>query len=87
MQSKRLVFLERRYFSPVKCTLVGNYCLAKGRFLTNIFCSWNTHQSNVAEGLAQTLKDLQTDYLDLYLVHWPMFVFALTYSPHPQNYC
>ncbi|KAJ5963057.1 hypothetical protein N7481_013362 [Penicillium waksmanii] len=33
---------------------------------------WNTHQTNVAEGLAQTLKDLQTDYLDLYLVHWPI---------------
>ncbi|KJK73507.1 hypothetical protein H634G_11242 [Metarhizium anisopliae BRIP 53293] len=33
---------------------------------------WNTHQSDVAAGLAQTLEDLQTDYLDLYLVHWPV---------------
>jgi L-glyceraldehyde reductase len=31
---------------------------------------WNTHHhpDNVEEGLNQTLKDLQTDYLDLYLV-------------------
>ncbi|KAK1922820.1 putative glycerol dehydrogenase [Papiliotrema laurentii] len=33
---------------------------------------WNTHQPNVAEGLAETLKALGTDYLDLYLVHWPV---------------
>ncbi|KAG8425855.1 hypothetical protein J3459_008646 [Metarhizium acridum] len=33
---------------------------------------WNTHQTDVAAGLAQTLEDLQTDYLDLYLVHWPV---------------
>ncbi|EFY91662.1 glycerol dehydrogenase [Metarhizium acridum CQMa 102] len=34
--------------------------------------NWNTHQTDVAAGLAQTLEDLQTDYLDLYLVHWPV---------------
>jgi glycerol 2-dehydrogenase (NADP+) len=28
---------------------------------------WNTHQPNVAEGLAETLKALGTDYLDLYV--------------------
>ncbi|OAQ61103.1 glycerol dehydrogenase [Pochonia chlamydosporia 170] len=33
---------------------------------------WNTHQPDVAAGLAQTLKDLQTSYLDLYLIHWPV---------------
>lgn len=33
---------------------------------------WNTYHENVKEGLEQTLKDLQTDYLDLYLVHWPV---------------
>ncbi|KIM99146.1 hypothetical protein OIDMADRAFT_56311 [Oidiodendron maius Zn] len=33
---------------------------------------WNTYQANVAECLEQTLKSLQTDYLDLYLIHWPV---------------
>ncbi|KAJ5515540.1 hypothetical protein N7527_007100 [Penicillium freii] len=41
----------------------------------NIFITsklWNTHQSNVAEGLQKTLDALGTDYLDLYLIHWPV---------------
>ncbi|CAG7915955.1 unnamed protein product [Penicillium olsonii] len=41
----------------------------------NIFITsklWNTHQSNVAEGLQKTLEALGTDYLDLYLIHWPV---------------
>jgi glycerol 2-dehydrogenase (NADP+) len=36
----------------------------------NIFITsklWNTHQSNVAEGLQKTLDALGTDYLDLYV--------------------
>ncbi|KAF4995462.1 hypothetical protein FDECE_12785 [Fusarium decemcellulare] len=35
---------------------------------------WNTHHkaSDVEEALDQSLKDLQTDYVDLFLVHWPV---------------
>ncbi|CEL10436.1 Putative Aldo/keto reductase family protein [Aspergillus calidoustus] len=33
---------------------------------------WNTHHPNVAEGLQKTLDALGTDYLDLYLIHWPV---------------
>ncbi|HAH24465.1 MAG TPA: aldehyde oxidoreductase [Prolixibacteraceae bacterium] len=35
---------------------------------------WNTYhyKSEVIPSLKQSLKDLQTDYLDLYLIHWPI---------------
>ncbi|KAL1798063.1 hypothetical protein ACET3X_004669 [Alternaria dauci] len=33
---------------------------------------WNTHQPNVKEGLQKSLDALGTDYLDLYLIHWPV---------------
>lgn len=35
---------------------------------------WNTHHraADVEEAVDQSLKDLQTDYLDLYLIHWPV---------------
>jgi diketogulonate reductase-like aldo/keto reductase len=32
---------------------------------------WNDSHQRVAESARQSLKDLQLDYLDLYLVHWP----------------
>lgn len=34
--------------------------------------SWNTYHDRAAECLEQTLKSLGTDYLDLYLIHWPV---------------
>ncbi|KAF5589947.1 glycerol dehydrogenase [Fusarium pseudocircinatum] len=33
---------------------------------------WNTHHPNVAEGLQKTLDALDVEYLDLYLIHWPV---------------
>jgi L-glyceraldehyde reductase len=35
---------------------------------------WNTHHApeDVEEAVDQTLRDLGTDYLDLYLIHWPV---------------
>ncbi|KAL2410965.1 D-galacturonate reductase [Exophiala dermatitidis] len=33
---------------------------------------WNTHHPNVKEGLQKSLDALGVDYLDLYLIHWPV---------------
>jgi len=34
---------------------------------------WCTYHDDVEKCLDITLKSLDTDYLDLYLVHWPMY--------------
>jgi len=33
---------------------------------------WNAFHDNVTESLNRTLRDLDTEYLDLYLIHWPV---------------
>lgn len=33
---------------------------------------WCTYHTKVAEGLEQSLKSLGLDYVDLFLVHWPV---------------
>ncbi|KAJ5778182.1 hypothetical protein N7520_001428 [Penicillium odoratum] len=56
---------------------VGNGWKKSGVPREEIFITsklWNTHHhpDHVEEGLNKTLKDLQTDYVDLYLMHWPV---------------
>jgi len=54
---------------------VGRGVKASGLPRSEIFLTsklWGTYHHRVEECLDQTLKDLGTDYLDLYLIHWPL---------------
>jgi len=56
---------------------VGAGIKASGVPRSEIFLTsklWNTHHkaADVAEAVEESLADLQTDYLDLYLIHWPV---------------
>ncbi|OKL61792.1 hypothetical protein UA08_02215 [Talaromyces atroroseus] len=61
---------------------VGDGIKASGVPRGEIFLTsklWNTHHEpeHVEEAVNKSLTDLQTDYLDLYLIHWPV---AFRYS-------
>ncbi|BCS22825.1 aldo/keto reductase [Aspergillus puulaauensis] len=67
---------------------VGDGIKASGVPREEIFLTsklWNTHHDpeNVEAAVDRSLSDLQTDYLDLYLIHWPVAFRHSTTSIQP----
>ena len=55
---------------------VSEYADRKDIFITTKL--WNEDQLNVESAFETSLKNLKTDYIDQYLIHWP--------SPKKNNY-
>ncbi|KAL5334811.1 Aldo/keto reductase [Aspergillus crustosus] len=69
---------------------VGDGIKASGVPREQIFLTsklWNTHHDpeNVEAAVNQSLADLQTDYLDLYLIHWPVAFRHSTTTTQPVD--
>ncbi|CAH0055957.1 unnamed protein product [Clonostachys solani] len=46
---------------------------------------WNAFHSNIAESLRRSLENLGVDYLDLYLVHWPVRLISVFSQTQPPS--
>lgn len=67
MASRTLVFPERRSGLPPSWTTLGVSASC------NVYptCSKSFPDHRVEDGINTSLKNLGTDYVDLYLMHWP----------------
>jgi D-xylose reductase len=67
----------------IASALSAGLCTREELWLTSKL--WNTDHAaaHVEPALKRTLKDLQVDYLDLYLIHFPI---ALAHVPHDVRY-
>ncbi|KAF5939619.1 hypothetical protein HYC85_023878 [Camellia sinensis] len=53
---------------------------------TKLWCSF-AHRDKVVSGIKTSLKTLQLEYVDLYLIHWPLtFTQDVSQAPVPKEY-
>lgn len=74
---------EQEVGEAIKEAIASGVCKREDLFITSKL--WNTYhrRENVEPALRKTLADLGLDYLDLYLIHFPI---SLKYIPIEQRY-
>ncbi|MBI9063633.1 MAG: aldo/keto reductase [Marinilabiliaceae bacterium] len=60
---------EKHIGKAIKEAIAEGYCTREELFITSKV--WNNRHCETIEACQESLDDLQLDYLDLYLVHWP----------------
>ena len=74
---------EKQAGEGIRRALAEGLCTRQDLWITSKL--WNTfhHPQNVREACEKTLSDLGLDYLDLYLIHFPI---SLKYGPIAERY-
>ena len=73
MSKPLLIDTSRAYAGSEK--MIGDAIRKNGRenfFITTKVCNNHQYSETVEEGLNESLRNLGTNYVDLYLMHWPV---------------